>query len=152
MHYEPIDMDDRNKAVYQKVLKDFQEWYQRAQEEARAEYKEVKANEILVHLTALIGCASFPQLIDEAWRESGEPTSKQKRLLELVEQYVGEGRKVIVLSRSKAGARWIRDKIDKMGHDPVFIDGGVSLTWYRKTWTPKRMHGLEHSKDATSSR
>lgn len=148
LHYEPIEMDDRHRRAYEKVLRDFQEWYREAEEQAREEWRrgrgsgEVRRNEILVKLTALIGCASFPQLMDEEWRRTGEPTAKQKRALELVKKYVGDGRKVIVLSRSVEGARWVCERIEKLGYSPLYVDGSVSLTWDKRTWTSKRLQRL----------
>jgi SNF2 family DNA or RNA helicase len=142
LHYEAIEMDQRHRRAYEKVLADFQAWYEEAEAQAREEGRDVRRNEILVKLTALIGCASFPQLMDREWQKSGEPTAKQKRALELVDQYVAEGRKVIVLSRSVEGARWIRDRIEGRGYGPLYVDGSVSLNWDRKAWSSKRLQRL----------
>lgn len=46
---------------------------------------------------------------------------------------MGEGRKVIVLSRNKEGAKWMYKRIDGLGCDPLYVDGGVSLELNRRT-------------------
>lgn len=36
-----------------------------------------------------------------------------------------EGRKVIVLSRNKEGAKWVYKHIDRLGFDPLYVDGSA---------------------------
>ncbi len=143
LHYEPIDMDERHRKAYEQVLRDFQIWYAEAEAEAAEQNREIRRNEILQKLTVLISCASFPQAKDDLWLLSGKGTSKQNRALELVEQYVQDGRKIMLLSRSVAHAKWAFDRIEEMGLSPVYIDGSVSLTWDRKKWTSKRIQRLK---------
>jgi SNF2 family DNA or RNA helicase len=47
-----------------------------------------------------------------------------------------------VLSRSKDGARWIRDKVKSLKYEPMYVDGSVPLTWNKKTWSSKRLDRL----------
>ncbi len=152
LHYEPIEMDKRHAAAYDKVLRDFRSWWIEADRKAMEEGRGINQKEILVKLTALIGCASFPQLTDEEWRSSGAPTSKQKRALELVDGYVKEGRKVIVLSRSVEGARWTFGQIEARGYMPIYVDGSVSLEWDRRSWTSRRMQRLSAFRESATHR
>lgn len=143
LHYEALKMDARHQLAYQKVLENFRRWFERAEREAWAENREIRRNEILVQLTALIGCASFPQLVDEEWAKSGEPTAKQQRALDLIEEYSQEQRKLLVLSRSVDGARWLFRQLEQRKIGAMYIDGSVPLTWDRKKWSSKRLERIK---------
>ncbi len=140
LHYEAIEMDEQHRRAYEVVLADFQEWYEAATAEAEAEGRALGRQQILPKLTALIGCASFPQLLDPEWKD---PTAKQRRVLQIVQDALADGRKVIVLSRNKEGAKWMYRRIDRLGCDPLYVDGGVSLELNRRTWTSPRIERID---------
>jgi ERCC4-related helicase len=78
--------------------------------------------------------------LEPDWKE---PTAKQRRALQIVQDGLGEGRKVIVLSRNKEGAKWMYKRIERLGCEPLYVDGGVSLELKRRMWTSPRIERID---------
>ena len=46
----------------------------------------------------------------------------------------------------------MREKLEGLGQNPIYVDGGVSLTWNRRTWTSKRLERLSAFRESRMHR
>jgi SNF2 family DNA or RNA helicase len=76
--------------------------------------------QVLAALTRLRLLASHPKLYD---RQSTTPSSKLKRLMELVEELRAEGHRALVFSQFTSHLALVREALDARGIDYLYLDG-----------------------------
>lgn len=79
---------------------------------------------MLAALTRLRLLASHPRLYDSA---STLPSSKMKRLLELLEDLQTEGHRALVFSQFTSHLALVREELDRAGFSSLCLDGSTPV-------------------------
>jgi len=79
---------------------------------------------VLAALTRLRLLASHPRLYDSA---STLPSSKMKRLLELLEDLQTEGHRALVFSQFTSHLALVREELDRAGFSSLCLDGSTPV-------------------------
>jgi SNF2 family DNA or RNA helicase len=111
-----VVLDPRHRKVYDTHL-------QRERRRVLGLVEDLERNRFAIFrsLTLLRQLALAPSLVDEAY--AGVPSSKADAFLELLEEVVAEGHRVLVFSQFTRFLQIVRDRLDARGLPHAYLDG-----------------------------
>lgn len=141
IHPVQIEPDANLREMYEYCVADFVKWYEERLEEAKR--KAVYGNTpppvpqvtLLTKLNYLANLAACPQALVPAYHQI---SSKQARILHIIESAVKRGRKVILYSEFLDSVDWYVTSPLTAKYLPVSITGSVSLSRSKRTGTSER--------------
>jgi predicted RNA-binding Zn-ribbon protein involved in translation (DUF1610 family) len=154
IHPVQIDPDSNLREMYEYCVADFVKWYEERIEEAKR--RSVYGNTpppvpqvtLLTKLNYLANLAACPQAIVAAYKQV---SSKQARILHIIEKAVERGRKVILYSEFLDSVDWYSNSPLTAKYNPVSITGSVSLSRSKRTGTSERDRRLLAFREGDSS-
>lgn len=144
---EQIELDPNLRDQYQQAVENFVKWFEEARREAAQNDTTVPQMTTLSKLTFLSQLAAVPQACVPGYDTI---SSKQQRIIELVEDGIAKGRKVLLFTEFVASAEWYvaQPRLAKL--NPTLITGSVSLQRGKTTGTSARERRLTTFREGDS--
>lgn len=132
---EQIDLDPTLRDIYKEAVENFVQWYQEVRRQADENNSSISRITTLSKLNFLAQLVAVPQHFIPAYDLI---SSKQSRIIALIEDAAARGRKVLLFSEFVESAKWYASQPLLAKYKPTLVTGQVSLTRSKKTGVSPR--------------
>lgn len=125
--YTNIDWDDEHLAYYLRVSEDFAQWYINYRADCESKKKSINLVAVLARINAVAIASNCPSHEIEGFGSYGKPTSKQRYVIDRINDLTNNGHKVVLYAKNPETLKIINAHLVQIGKYPVMFHGGITI-------------------------